>query len=347
VAEKGLRLELGAYKCNVFVDWRDQRDDGTRPWGALCDLLAGRGVPSLDDELRALELKPVHDALRATVEPPVIEVFAPSRTGRAPARFIEPPAAVVRLRSLIREVNKFASSPDAEAIGIMAAARWRGDLDKAVAHFEQRLAAAHRLDALGEYMSTPWRGEAGAVLPVGKATATRPAVWATVLAWCALEALGDVQDPANCEVAATDSFDALRWRGPLAHQLAALGMEGEERWRAAARIRASFAHVAWLTAAPSPASTGAPLSWLHDPELAWLIGLHEYEGVRYFNKELFERLLWWMALRPLLTIAAEEKPDAAAVRNLERQVTARMRAAAEAGYRVESLLEEGIARRDL
>ena len=46
-------------------------------------------------------------------------------------------------------------------------------------------------------------------------------------------------------------------------------------------------------------------------------------------------------------IAAAEKPDAAAVRNLERQVTARMRAAAESGYRVESLLEEEIVRRHL
>ena len=35
----------------------------------------------------------------------------------------------------------------------------------------------------------------------------------------------------------------------------------------------------------------APFSWLHDPDMAWLIGVHSYEGVRYFNKELFEQLL--------------------------------------------------------
>ena len=46
VLEKGLRIELGAYKCSVFLDWRDVRDDDVRPWSALCAKLAGRGFPA-------------------------------------------------------------------------------------------------------------------------------------------------------------------------------------------------------------------------------------------------------------------------------------------------------------
>src|SRR6266481_6437273 len=65
IATQGLRVELGAYKSHVFLDWRDIRDDGTRPWNALCDMLAGRGVASLEDSLCDLELLPVHDSFRA------------------------------------------------------------------------------------------------------------------------------------------------------------------------------------------------------------------------------------------------------------------------------------------
>src|SRR5215831_3220264 len=68
LSEKGLRLELDAYRCHVFLDWREWADDGRRPWRALCDELGGRGVPSLERALRALELRPVHDALRAVFE---------------------------------------------------------------------------------------------------------------------------------------------------------------------------------------------------------------------------------------------------------------------------------------
>ncbi len=83
MAERGMHVALGAYQCKVLLDWRDLRDDGIRPWGALCDSLAGRGVSSLDDALRALELKPVHDALRAVLDPELAGALARSVTETA------------------------------------------------------------------------------------------------------------------------------------------------------------------------------------------------------------------------------------------------------------------------
>ena len=39
-------------------------------------MLNGRGVPSLDDELVNLELRPVHDALRQLLDPAMVRMFA-------------------------------------------------------------------------------------------------------------------------------------------------------------------------------------------------------------------------------------------------------------------------------
>ena len=64
-----------------------------------------------------------------------------------------------------------------------------------------------------------------------------------------------------------------------------------------------------------------------------MTGVNEYEGVRYFVKEPFKRLVWWMALPALLSLAADASPSPGAVRALERDITARMDAAAAAGYR--------------
>ncbi|HET8668089.1 MAG TPA: alpha-amylase family glycosyl hydrolase, partial [Terriglobales bacterium] len=69
VLEKGLRLELGAYQCHVLLGWRDLREDATHAWGALCESLNGQGVPSLDDAMRALELKPLHEAWMQIFDP--------------------------------------------------------------------------------------------------------------------------------------------------------------------------------------------------------------------------------------------------------------------------------------
>ena len=84
------------------------------------------------------------------------------------------------------------------------------------------------------------------------------------------------------------------------------------------------------------------LTWLDDPQVGWLMGVHEHRGTQFFVKEAYERLLWWMALRALLDIAAGAEPDADAIETVEGQLDACHRAAAVAAYRVEALLQ-GVA----
>ena len=86
-------------------------------------------------------------------------------------------------------------------------------------------------------------------------------------------------------------------------------------------MRASFAHAyaddgarpAVLSAEararrqkkPTLPAAGGPFSWLHDPDVAWLIGVHRYQDAQYFVKEPFERFLWWMTLPALLRMAED------------------------------------------
>ena len=349
LVHQGLRVELGAFKCLVLLDWRDICADGVRPWGALCDSLAGAGVSSLDDALLALELKPVHDALRAVLDPQLAETLAvlaasPAPAGRAPGVAEVMQQAAGRLRVLLEAERHYAVSRGIAGIQEGTDWEWRGGLDSAALAFEANLRAAVRLPALEPYFSAPWSEDARAVLPA-KATPLKNAkpIWSTVVAWCALDVLGAFRDPENPASAAAAAFDFLHLREPMAETFAAAGLADEERWRAAARVRADFAHAAW-TATPEPAGkrpAAAPYSWLHDPDVAWLVGVHEFEGARYLVKESYERLLWWTALRQLLAIAAPAAPDAKAIAALEQRLQARMRAAAESGYRIEALFDSG------
>jgi len=386
--EKGMHIELGAYKCQVFLDWRELKDDAAHPWGALCDMLGGRGVTSLDVELHRFQLRPVRESVAALLDTALAQELAdcalipPEENLQEREREL---AARVsgKVRVLLDEARNFAASHDPNFQTL-----WQGNTDEAVQCFEKRVAQALRVPQMEHLFKTPWPPEARAVLP-GAARTSAPsgmktvtgskaidvesaresgpvilinsangprdsgagqlnqaAIWGTILAWCALESLGRTCNPNDPEHAATDLFDALRLREQLAEDFSRLGFSGEDRWRAAARIRCSFAHRAWAPQ-PEPASApfAAPLSWVHDPDVAWLIGVHEYQGVRYFIKEQYEELLWWMALPRLLQIAG--KPTVAvkavgepAVREVENALESRMRSALEAGYRVESLLEQ-------
>ncbi|HEY0759894.1 MAG TPA: alpha-amylase family protein, partial [Acidisarcina sp.] len=83
VASRGLRIDLQGYQCHVFLDWRELRATAEKPWDRLCDQLGGRGVPDLESALVNLELQPAHDALRALLQPSLLQrlasLAAPSR----------------------------------------------------------------------------------------------------------------------------------------------------------------------------------------------------------------------------------------------------------------------------
>jgi hypothetical protein len=62
-------------------------------------------------------------------------------------------------------------------------------------------------------------------------------MWGPVLGWCALELLAESIGAEHPERVALDLFDRLRLREPFAQAFNALGFEGEEGWRVAARIK--------------------------------------------------------------------------------------------------------------
>ncbi|HWH24970.1 MAG TPA: hypothetical protein VNW68_08790, partial [Candidatus Limnocylindria bacterium] len=103
IADEGLYLELGAYQCHAFVELREVVDTDGR-WRRLADWLGGRGVPSLEEALREMELAPLHAALRSEDAAAALSEAAallgrpaPSGNGRAPlARRLEDLVAAAR-----------------------------------------------------------------------------------------------------------------------------------------------------------------------------------------------------------------------------------------------------------
>lgn len=375
IVEKGLRVQLGAYKTHVFLDWRELRDDASHHWSALCDHLQGRGVPSLEDELRWLELRPLHYALTEVMDHALISALSPSPTVSSGAAIDLAPAAteestdkprtkaidqhvlrgsassrsdskakaieavVARSKPFFAEVQKILAR-EAAVEAATTAHRLRGiDVEEAVQHFRALVQAAAQVPLLEAEFKKPWPAEAVAVIPSNAAT-SMPA-WGATLSLALIEAARRSITPPVSEAFVAAVFDAARLRHPIAHALANLGAQGEEGWRGAARVRFAFAHPATVALPQLKTGGVSPLSWVNDPEVAWLIGAHDYQGDRYFNKELFERLLWWMALRPMLEAAAESPLNRGLIAEIEEDIRCWSEAAEKSGYRVEALLESG------
>jgi hypothetical protein len=135
-----------------------------------------------------------------------------------------------------------------------------------------------------------WPETSHKMLPAGlKAVNQSSQVWAPVLAWITLESMPYRGNKAWL-------FDELQLRTALAELFSSIGLEGDDPWRAAARVRALLAHQAHSNV---DELTHDKTFW-NDPDVRWLTGLNQHEEVTYFNKNQFQELVLWFHLPTLL-----------------------------------------------
>jgi glycosidase len=356
LAERGLTLNLHAYQCHVFVNWHELRSTAEQPWDRLCDRLNGQGVPSLEDALVLLELEPVHAALRSLLEPDLLHQLA---------EFAEqPPFTVPAERKTDHERNEFLEKAwirfEAFFRATENAPRSLTGIQHPIANAEQLgagfrncLRDAIRMPSIEVHFPQPWPVAARRVLPSPSPRDTATTLWGPAFAWCAVDCMASTLGRENQRRVALELFDRLRLREPLAHAFQGLGLEGEDSWRAAARVKVLFlaratsaaqteaskskpGAVATFSPSPSIATeersaqapkpvpseheSAFPVSLWRDPDVRWLTGVHEAGGRNYLVKEPFEQLLWWLQLPALLKLAGQAQPDRSATAAIVKTV---------------------------
>ncbi|HEX4308911.1 MAG TPA: alpha-amylase, partial [Acidobacteriaceae bacterium] len=78
-----------------------------------------------------------------------------------------------------------------------------------------------------------------------------------------------------------------------------------------------------------------PREW-QDSDVLWLTGTHDSDGVRYFNQESYEEMMWWIQVPAL--VAATPSEQRAAAQESSAAVNRARQAAKNAGYRLDVLL---------
>jgi hypothetical protein len=371
LGHQGLRLSLHAYQSHVFLDWRELHSTAEKPWERLCDLLGGRGVPSLDDALINLELRPVHDALRRALDPALVHMLVEA------AQVPQVPGATAQKKPQAQSAfqerawQAFASLLTS---ALPAYARLTGT--RTVAYptdptamapvLRKLLRAATRLPALEELFPQKWNASARRVLPNDHPEVPSTALWGPVLAWNMLQVLAEAIDAENWYEIALALFDRLRLREPLAEAFHALGLEDEDGWIAAARVKvlllmqsgagkiatpkaeAVVEEDAAQTVTPpssvkeqiaADALIVAPGLW-EDPDVCWLTGAHVAgDHHTYLVREQYEGLLWWLALPRLLLLAESAAPHRAEADLILDDIDKALVTLEGAGYRLDEILE--------
>lgn len=292
--QQGLYVELDAYGFHLFWEFEELQDSQGAEWGALCRELAGRGVTSLAEELVQLRHRPLLDACRAVFNQ--LALIKPGSFEAAEPNLL--PALQQYLAALLP------ARPEQQPEGGQTVERLRSAYQPAVVRATLR--------------SLRKAGVSATLLPSG--LRERRAFLAVLV----LD-----QMTALLEDKPVSSYGLHR---PLAAFIAG-SADYEQGWGRYQAARCGAVAAAWrVWNDPLLRDTGERLAaLLAVREVAEFLLIHESGGVSWFNKERFEELVRWLALRACF----EQARNAAAI---DMPVADLVLLAAAASYRVRRLV---------
>jgi glycosidase len=332
--EKGLYVELGAYRYQVFLDFRQVQG---QQYAQLAARLNGRGVPNMDEAFTEIVLEPVRGPFAELVN---ADTFR---------RLIETSLQVGKSASL--QVGELAVLDEVEqkTIHLFQAAARISNLQSPIASIaqsvRQKLEAFLRLPSLRQRFPLPRSRKYKWASDYLTAGLGGPAARPTLLGWLFTHTLGKVAGETGFEQTSRAWIDEWLLGKIIANAARDMGPDEGAAWRAVETIKVLTSHQRWfeMQVPKTRRAREVLYSWLSDEDVRRFLRVNRHNDVLWFNKEAFDQLLWWMFAVAVVTISAEpNRPASEVAQNIVGcydVVRALQRAEEKSGYQVQQLLE--------
>ncbi|MCL4394286.1 MAG: alpha-amylase family glycosyl hydrolase, partial [Chloroflexi bacterium] len=241
LCERGLYLELNAYERNVFLDWREVRDDGGL-YARLVASLNGRGVPSVDGALRELALQPVLAPFREVANAGWFRWALDRRVG-SPKDEVDPEVLDQAERKMLALLN-----------GAKGFAGGTGDPAAVAAQVRRQLHALLQLPVVGARFSSRSKSNDAALAYIaasfGPSDAAQADIsfWGTLLGWVCVRSLGQVVGPGDRHEQSRAWMDEWMLGSVIGETLRSLGLDEPAAWSAVTAVQVLLEHPQVLAA---------------------------------------------------------------------------------------------------
>ncbi len=304
LAQKGLHLQLNAYRAHVFSDFREVHDDEFGSYRMLCDYLNGRGVPSIEEALRELLLAPIIRPYREIINSGYLNYLLNQRITSEEDIFSE------------KILDEAATKLDHLCDGIHAMTGFNANRDIIRTGVRRQVELILQLNAPEKLLPLPGRTRHTQALQFIQAgLENHPDRWLVLLVFVFLNQLGMLSGKDNSEEQILTWIEEWHLTEPLQEIAHAIGVDPASMWKISPTLRMLIAHQNWFKKwglLPTPRILE---NWLSDLEVQRYIGVNRYKDVLWFNHEGFESFVWWMTT--LALIDTVRRPDASRADLLE------------------------------
>ncbi len=354
--EKGLYIELEAYKCQVFTSFREVQDNEWHQYANLAAYLNGRGVPSIDEALKEAFLQPIHQAYREVVNAGyfrwvisnrILNLAAVSEINELPDSLTQVVhEAMGKYTYLMEEIKRSThTGGEVQPIVNLATQSLLTSFYLPVFHEKFPLPRSRYYRQLvkflhsGNILTSPWKN--------GDAYA-----WSVLMGWLFTAPLGKIVTDDGFEEISRSWIDEWMLNKIMVSAMSDLGLDEKSKWRAITLIKLLTSHHAWWNLAgtdrgKSKKGAGYDIltSVLADGDAMAYLGVNRFQDILWFNKESFEDLLWWLMVIACVEISAalaeagEGDKVAKSILPAYKMISSLLTAAEASGYKMEKLLE--------
>jgi glycosidase len=321
--QQGLYVELAAYTCRVFLDFRQVQDDVEHNYAKLAARLGGAGVPSIDNALRELALEPLLNPFRELVNPgmftwliqnraeadsfnPVNLNLALEETERKYLAILESAQALLGQDQRLDAEGAEAEAPAALALevrqqmqALLSLSTLKKDLAKYPAEYRQAL----------NYL---FNGPPGGDPPDEKALKSGlPEVWGMLFGSLITVPLGRLAGEQDSAERSRVWIDEWLLGRQLVTTLKELKVEAGAAARSLPLLRLLVGQAGWAGAdEPSLVASQLIQGWAREDDAKRYLQVNLHEGVQWFNKECFDELVWWSYAAEIITQRLSQEDDA-------------------------------------
>ncbi len=334
LCEKGLYVELGAYQYQVFIDFREIRDNEWHSYSKLVTYLNGQGVSNLEEAMREVAFQPVQYAFKELVNPDIFRRLMD-------ARLIKPDDPLDQ--ALMNEMEQKVGGLLCE---IKQLSGDTGNEMTLAQEIRQKLEAILSLPTLATRFPWSLQTETKKIAEYIEENLTDElSTWGTLLGWLFVHSLGKMKGPENFAKRSRNWMDEWRLGESLLNMLRELGLKSEDSLRSMKLIQLLTRHQRWFEMEPSGRKTASEAleSLLKDIEVQQFLQVNQYHDHFWFNQEAFEELLWWLFLVAMVEISSNPiRPVQEGTKAVERcygMIQKLQEAEKKSDFQVEKLLE--------
>jgi glycosidase len=222
LCEKGLYVELDAYKYRVFTDFREVRDNQWQQYAQIANYLNGRGAPSVEDVFKEILLQPVQHALKELINQNTFRRLIEARVLKAD---VKPDQKILeeieeKIVNLLLEAKKFSGGS--------------GEERSIARQVRQKLEVILRYPPISRQF--PW---------LEPEDITQENFW-TLLGWVFVHALGKVVSQKDFEGVSRSWIDEWRLGKTITGVLGELGLDETASWGSIIIIKLLTSHQRWF-----------------------------------------------------------------------------------------------------